>query len=143
MVLLQGDIADQGALPPLLVLCISTILFGVFAIVIALSKVLGSVLTVSSLLVYAMLIVVHYTIYALLNHHTATDLFGLMMLIVFVTYTMIPLTLRLSTALNVTFSIFHIIITAVLADDSQEDTIASQVSRAVCHLQYSTCLGLH
>ncbi|XP_065903234.1 adenylate cyclase type 6-like [Dysidea avara] len=122
-----GDIADQGALPPLLVLCISTILFGVFAIVIALSKVLGSVLTVSSLLVYAMLIVVHYTIYALLNHHTATDLFGLMMLIVFVTYTMIPLTLRLSTALNVTFSIFHIIITAVLADDSQEDTIASQV----------------
>jgi len=51
-----------------------------------------------------------------------------MMFIVFVTYTMIPLTLRLSTALNVTFSVFHIIITAVLADDSQDDTIGSQVS---------------
>jgi len=125
---MQGDIADQGALPPLLLLCISAILFGIFAIVISLSKVLGSVLTIFSLMVYAMLIVVHYTYYALLNHHTPTDLFGLMMFIIFVTYTMIPLTLRLSTTLNVTFSVFHIIITAVLADDSQEDTIASQVS---------------
>ena len=128
LVSLQGNIADQGALPPLLVLCISAILFGVLAVVIALSKVLGSVLTIFSLLVYAMLIVVHYTYYALLNHHTPTDLFGFMMFIVFVTYTMIPLTLRLSTALNVTFSVFHIIITAVLADESQEDTIGSQVS---------------
>ena len=51
-----------------------------------------------------------------------------MLFIVFVTYTMIPLTLRVSTTLNVTFSIFHIIITAVLADESQEDVIGDKVS---------------
>ena len=50
------------------------------------------------------------------------------MLTVFMTYTMIPLTLRVSTTLNVTFSIFHIVITAVVADDSQNDIIGSIVS---------------
>ena len=49
------------------------------------------------------------------------------MLTVFMTYTMIPLTLRVSTTLNVTFSAFHIIITAVLADSSQDDVIGSKV----------------
>jgi len=50
------------------------------------------------------------------------------MLTIFMTYTMIPLTLRVSTTLNVTFSIFHVIITAVLADGSQRDVIGNKVS---------------
>ena len=72
-----------------------------------------------------------YTYYAVLNHHSSSDLLGFVMLTVFMTYTMIPLTLRVSTTLNVTFSIFHIIITAVLSDDSQDDVIGSKVSDIV------------
>ena len=107
---------------------ISSILFAILGIVIALSQVLGNLLTFFSGLVYALMIVTHYTYYAVLNHHTSSDLFGMMMFIVFVTYTMIPLTLRVSTTLNATFSIFHIIITAVLADNSQDEVIGDMVS---------------
>ena len=85
-------------------------------------------LTIFSGLVYALIIVTIYTYYAVLNHHTSSDLFGLVMLTIFMTYTMIPLTLRVSTTLNVTFSIFHVIITAVLADGSQRDVIGNKVS---------------
>jgi len=112
------------------VFIISSILFAILGVVIGLSKLLGNSLTFFSGLVYALIIVTHYTYFALLNHHTSSDLFGLMMFIVFLTYTMIPLTLRVSTTLNVTFSIFHIVITAVLADDSQKDVIGSKVSNA-------------
>ena len=93
---------------------------------------LGNVLTIFSFLVYALIIVTLYTYYAVLNHHSSSDLFGFVMLIVFMTYTMIPLTLRMSTTLNVTFSIFHIIITAVLADESQSDVVGSKVS-GICN----------
>lgn len=86
---------------------------------------------------YALLILTLYTYLAVLNHHSASDLFGLMLFIVFVTYTMIPLTLRVSTTLNVAFSIFHIIITAVLSDDSQRDVIGDKVSKQL-DSEYST-----
>lgn len=125
---MQGSIADQGALPPLLVFIISSILFAVLGIVIALSQVLGNLLTFFSGLVYALIIITLYTNYAVLNHHTSSDLFGMMMLIIFITYTMVPLTLRVSTTLNVTFSIFHIIITSVIADRSQSSVIGHKVS---------------
>ena len=85
-------------------------------------------LTVFSGLVYIIIILTLYTYYAVLNHHSSSDLLGFVMLTVFMTYTMIPLTLRVSTTINVTFSIFHVIITAVLADDSQNDVIGNQVS---------------
>ena len=85
-------------------------------------------MTIFSGLVYALIIVTIYTYYAVLNHHTSSDLFGFVMLTIFMTYTMIPLTLRVSTTLNVTFSIFHVIITAVLADTTQKDVIGDKVS---------------
>lgn len=104
-------------------------MFGILGVVIALLEPVGNLLTVFSGLVYALLIVTLYTYLAVLNHHSSSDLFGLMLFIVFVTYTMIPLTLRVSTTLNVTFSIFHIIITAVLADSSQSHLIGDKVSK--------------
>ena len=69
-------------------------------------------LTIYSLLVWFTLIVLIYTLFAINIHHRASDGVDYVMFMLFLTYTMIPLSLRYSTVLGLCLSSFHVIVIA-------------------------------
>ena len=82
------------------------------AVIIIADKISRVQLTIYSLMVWSTLIVLIYTLFAVNVQHQASDGVDYVMFMLFVTYTMIPLSLRYSTILGVCLSSFHVIITA-------------------------------
>lgn len=51
---------------------------------------------------------------------------------VFLTYFVIPLSLRIATGFSVTLSVFHLLVSTAVAHDTSGEVLARQVSQITC-----------
>lgn len=88
-------------------------------------------LRIGAMLSWGMFVTIIYSLFAMMVHPRPSDWVDLVMFVVFLTYTMIPLSLRVSTVLSAGLCVFHIIVsTAVATADVKNEPgiIARQVS---------------
>jgi adenylate cyclase 2 len=102
--------AQFGVLFTMIVAIIAAIIFITVAIITVADKISRIRLTIYSILVWCTLVALVYVQFALEIHHQASDSIDYIMLVLLYTYTMIPLSLRISTVLGVSLSCLHIII---------------------------------
>ena len=144
------DLARVGPLPTVIV----TILFGMvffgFAVIVILTKVSENRLKLFSIVFWGVLVVQLYGTYAVQIHHTASTTvcaasfaiqlvilccslqIDLAIFVVFLTYFVIPLSLRIATGLSVTLSAFHLLVSTAVAHSTSGEVLARQVSRITC-----------
>jgi hypothetical protein len=139
------DLARVGPLPTVIVSVLFGIIFFIFGVIIVLTKVSERRLKLFSIIFWCFLVVQLYATYAVQVHHTPSTLvceatsydddvdnayplqIDSAIFVVFLTYFVIPLSLRIATGLSVTLSAFHLLISTAVAHRTPGEILARQV----------------
>ena len=123
-----------GSLPEVLTLVFCAFLLVLLTVIAIIDKISRPRLTVYSLLTWVTLVVMVVILFSVLLRHQPSDAVDYVSLVVIFTYTMIPVSLRISTLLGVLFCCCHVIVasvTAAVVSDSPSLIILCEVEYCI------------
>lgn len=123
-----------GSLPEVLTLVFCAFLLVLLTVIAIIDKISRPRLTVYSLLTWVTLVVMVVILFSVLLRHQPSDAVDYVSLVVIFTYTMIPVSLRISTLLGVFFCCCHVIVasvTAAVVSDSPSLIILCEVEYCI------------
>ncbi|CAI8050659.1 Ca(2+)/calmodulin-responsive adenylate cyclase [Geodia barretti] len=123
---MADDVANYGELPFLLIFVFFSIVFAVISVVIVLDRISYMRLMVYSVIVWAAMVLELYALFAVNVHRRASDQMGFLIFVLFVTYFMIPLGLRVNTVLSVSLCVIHLVLSTAVAEETPSDILGRE-----------------
>ena len=124
------NIARFGALPMTLAFIVSALIHGIMAVIIFADTISRVRLTIYSIVVWSTMVLFHFLFIALRVQWEASDGQDYLMLVLFYTYTMLPVSMRVSALMAVVLSLIHLITVPSVASvnvNSQSSIILREV----------------
>lgn len=123
---LGPPLARYGSLPFLIIFLIFALVFATVFVISIVDKISQVRLVVYSIIVWMLLVLQTYSYFALAVHHRASDQIDFTMFVIFLTYFMIPLPLRIATSLSLFLSALHLVVATAIARDTPPDIVGRQ-----------------
>lgn len=139
-------LARVGPLPTIIVTSLFGVVFLIFAVIVVLTKVSERRLKLFSIIIWLLLVLQQYSIYAVqIHHHPSTSVFEISVrfllnyshilflqidstiLVIFFTYFVIPLSLRIATGFGITLSLFHLLVATAVPFSTPVEVLIRQV----------------
>jgi len=138
------NLARWGSLPDVLVFVIIGVALIAMSVIIIVDKISQVRLVIYSVVVWVLLVVLLYTTFALNIHTRASNELDIAIMVLFFTYFMIPLTLRVTTTLSVILSIIHLLVsTTVAIDTTPADILGRQFASHFLLLLGMNLIGIY